>query len=70
MNQYGRADVLRILRVPSRQLATWQRAGLVSSTEEFSFDQLVQLRKLRPRRDGRRLLFKRSDLDSYIENGE
>ncbi len=47
MKPYGRADVLRILRVPSRQLATWQRAGLVSTTEEFSFDQLVQLRKLR-----------------------
>ena len=47
MNHYGRSDVLRILRLPSRQLATWQKAGLVSSTEEFSFDQLVQLRKLR-----------------------
>lgn len=47
VNHYGRSDVLRILHLPSRQLATWQRAGLVSSTEEFSFDQLVQLRKLR-----------------------
>lgn len=47
MNRYGREDVLRILRLPSRQLAAWQRAGLVNSGEEFSFDQLVQLRKLR-----------------------
>lgn len=28
---------------------------------------LVQLHKLEPRRDGRRLLFKQSDLDAYIE---
>jgi tetratricopeptide (TPR) repeat protein len=47
VDRYGREDVLRILRVPSRQLATWQRAGLVSPSEDFSFEQLVQLRKLR-----------------------
>jgi excisionase family DNA binding protein len=28
---------------------------------------LVQLRKLVPRRDGRRLLFHRDDLDAYLE---
>ena len=28
---------------------------------------LVQLGKLEPRRDGRRLLFKRADLDAYLE---
>lgn len=28
---------------------------------------LVQLRKLEPRRDGRRLLFRRADLDAYLE---
>jgi excisionase family DNA binding protein len=28
---------------------------------------LVQLRKLTPRRDGRRLLFRREDLDAYLE---
>jgi len=47
VDRYGREDVLRILRVPSRQLATWQRAGLVSPAEDYSFEQLVQLRKLR-----------------------
>jgi tetratricopeptide (TPR) repeat protein len=47
VDRYGREDVLRILRVPPRQLATWQRAGLVSPSEDFSFEQLVQLRKLR-----------------------
>lgn len=29
---------------------------------------LVQIRKLQPRRDGRRLLFRRSDLDAYLED--
>ena len=29
---------------------------------------LVQLRKLEPRRDGRRLLFRREDLDAYLES--
>jgi DNA-binding transcriptional MerR regulator len=47
VDRYGREDVLRILRVPSRQLAAWQKAGLVSPSEDFSFEQLVQLRKLR-----------------------
>jgi excisionase family DNA binding protein len=28
---------------------------------------LVQLGRLTPRRDGRRLLFRRADLDSYLE---
>ena len=28
---------------------------------------LVQLRKLQPTRDGRRLLFRRGDLDGYLE---
>jgi excisionase family DNA binding protein len=28
---------------------------------------LVQLRKLEPRRDGRRLLFRRDELDGYLE---
>ncbi|SEF45044.1 Tetratricopeptide repeat-containing protein [Bryocella elongata] len=47
MNAYRREDVLRILRLPSRQLNTWERAGLVPSTEEYSFQDLAQVRKLR-----------------------
>jgi tetratricopeptide (TPR) repeat protein len=47
VNRYERDDVLRILRVPSRQLTAWQRAGLVGTTEQFSFDELVKVRKLR-----------------------
>ncbi len=47
VSQYCRKDVLRILRVPARKLASWERAGLIASTENYSFDELVQLRKLR-----------------------
>ncbi len=47
VSQYCRKDVLRILRVPARKLASWERAGLIASSENYSFDELVQLRKLR-----------------------
>ena len=47
MSQYRREDVLRILRLPTRQLNAWERAGLISASEHYSFDGLVQLRKLR-----------------------
>ena len=47
MSQYRREDVLRILRLPHRQLNAWERAGLISASEHYSFDGLVQLRKLR-----------------------
>jgi tetratricopeptide (TPR) repeat protein len=47
VSRYCREDVLRILRLPTRQLASWERAGLIASSEHYSFDELVQLRKLR-----------------------
>jgi tetratricopeptide (TPR) repeat protein len=47
VSRYCREDVLRILRLPIRQLAAWERAGLVASSDHYSFDELVQLRKLR-----------------------
>jgi tetratricopeptide (TPR) repeat protein len=47
VSRYCREDVLRILRLPIRQLAAWEKAGLVASSEDYSFDELVQLRKLR-----------------------
>ena len=47
VSRYCREDVLRILRLPIRQLAAWEKAGLVASSENYSFDELVQLRKLR-----------------------
>lgn len=47
MSRYSREDVLRILRLPVRQLAAWERAGLIEARASYSFDELVQFRKLR-----------------------
>jgi len=44
---YARADVLRILRLTARQLAAWEKAGLIAASENYSFVNLLQLRKLR-----------------------
>lgn len=44
---YSREDVLRILRIDSRQLRAWERALLVSPSETYSFQELGHLRKLR-----------------------
>ena len=45
--EYRRQDVLRILRLPARQLEMWERAGLIAPAEVYAFDALSQLRKLR-----------------------
>ncbi|QNI31044.1 tetratricopeptide repeat protein [Alloacidobacterium dinghuense] len=47
MNPYNRQDVLRILRIHPRQLRGWERSGLIAPTETYSFQDLVQLSKLR-----------------------
>src|ERR1700749_2568319 len=44
---YSRQDVLRILRIHPRQLRGWERSGLISPSDSYSFQDLVQLRKLR-----------------------
>jgi tetratricopeptide (TPR) repeat protein len=36
-----------MLRITSRQLAGWERAGLVSSSEGYSFFDLLQIKKIR-----------------------
>ncbi len=46
MNRYTRQDVLRILRISSRQLSAWERAGLIPIAADYGFQELVQLRKL------------------------
>ncbi len=46
MNRYSRQDVLRILRISSRQLSAWERAGLIAPAADYGFEDLVQLRKL------------------------
>lgn len=44
---YSRADLLRILHVTPRQLANWERAGLITSAESYSFSDLLELKKVR-----------------------
>lgn len=53
VTRYTRQDVLRILRLNARQLTAWERAGLVPAAEHYSFEHLVQLRKLRDLRSTR-----------------
>ena len=45
--RYSRAELLRILRLVPRQLQTWEKAGLVAATDEYSFFDLVQIKKVR-----------------------
>jgi len=45
--RYSRADLLRILRLTARQLATWERAGLVAAADSYSFFDLLQVKKVR-----------------------
>jgi len=47
VTRYSRQDVLRILRIHARQLQAWERAGLVASTDNYGFEDLAQLHKLR-----------------------
>ena len=47
MYRYSQADLLRILRVTARQLAAWEKAGLVAAAETYSFFELLQIKKVR-----------------------
>ena len=47
MYRYSRLDLLRILRIAPRQLQTWEKAGLVTAGEEYSFFDLLQVKKVR-----------------------
>ncbi|MBV9574565.1 MAG: tetratricopeptide repeat protein [Acidobacteriales bacterium] len=44
---YCRTDLLRILRLTPRQLAAWEKAGLVEAAETYSFFHLIQIKKIR-----------------------
>jgi Tfp pilus assembly protein PilF/DNA-binding transcriptional MerR regulator len=44
---YSRADLLRILHITPRQLANWERIGLVTSAESYSFSDLLEIKKVR-----------------------
>jgi tetratricopeptide (TPR) repeat protein len=47
MDQFCRADVLRLLRISAKQLAAWQRAGLVPICDVFTWNDLLQAKKVR-----------------------
>ncbi len=47
MYRYSRAELLRILRLTARQLAAWEKAALVASSEDYSFFDLLQIKKVR-----------------------
>src|SRR5689334_8946343 len=47
MNRYHRADVLRILHISAKQLSGWERAGLLTPAESYSFFDLIQVKKVR-----------------------
>ncbi len=47
MYRYNRADLVRILRLTARQLAAWEKAGLVAAAESYSFFDLLQIKKVR-----------------------
>jgi Tfp pilus assembly protein PilF len=47
MNRFCRTDILRILHITPKQLSGWQRAGLAPISDEFSFFDLIQLKKVR-----------------------
>ena len=46
VTRYSRQDVLRILRIRAPQLRAWERQGLIPVSSEYTFQDLVQLRKL------------------------
>jgi tetratricopeptide (TPR) repeat protein len=47
VTHYSREDALRILRIRLKHLCSWERSGLISESATYSFQDLVQLRKLR-----------------------
>jgi tetratricopeptide (TPR) repeat protein len=51
VTSFSRQDVLRILQISSRQLQGWEKAGLISPLETYSFQDLGQLRTLRSLRE-------------------
>jgi excisionase family DNA binding protein len=61
------AELVQVEQVPrSPWLNTEQAAEYIAASTGRIHD-LVSLRKITPRRDGRRLLFRREDLDHYLE---
>jgi tetratricopeptide (TPR) repeat protein len=51
VTSYSRQDVLRILQISSRQLQGWERAELIPQRENYTFQDLGQLRTVRALRE-------------------
>jgi excisionase family DNA binding protein len=75
LDQLARALAPRIEAITRRSAETapaWmnteQAAAYLACSKGRLYD-LVQVGRLEPRRDGRRLLFGRPDLDAYLEEG-
>ncbi len=47
VSHYDRKDVLRIFGIREQQLRLWERNGLIACSQNYSFQELGQLRKLR-----------------------
>lgn len=47
MYRYSRTDLARILRLTARQLAAWEKAGLIAAADSYSFFDLLQIKKVR-----------------------
>jgi len=47
VHRYSRADLVRILRLTARQLASWEKAELVTAAESYTFFDLLQVKKVR-----------------------
>jgi tetratricopeptide (TPR) repeat protein len=47
VHRYSRTDLLRILRLTARQLTAWEKAGLLTPAETYSFFDLLQVKKVR-----------------------
>lgn len=44
---YNRADLLRILHITPRQLANWERSGLLAPVQSYTFSDLLEIKKIR-----------------------
>jgi tetratricopeptide (TPR) repeat protein len=51
VTSFSRQDVLRISQISARQLQGWERAGLISQRQSYTFQDLAQLRTLRALRE-------------------
>ena len=46
-SRYSREDLLRILRITPRQLAAWEKAGILTAARHYSFVDLKQAKNIR-----------------------